>query len=93
VARIVDALLVALVTCSARVRRSGWLRNMADGWFYLLPARVQAAFAHGGSFVFRPQEGFRGVDGFGIAQEVGGSKPAQNGNGWIAHAMPPVPNS
>jgi len=83
----------SLVTCSARVHRSGWLRNIADGWFYLLPDRVQAACARGGSFVFRPRGGFRGVDGFGVAQEVGGSKPTQRGDGWIAHAMPPVPNS
>jgi hypothetical protein len=83
----------SLATCSARVHRSGWLRNIADGWFYLLPDRVQAACGSGGSFVFRPRGGFRGVDGFGVAQEVGGSKPTAGGNGWIAHATPPVPNS
>jgi hypothetical protein len=31
--------------------------------------------------VFRPEGGFRGVDGFGIAQEVGGSKPTQGRTG------------
>lgn len=82
-----------LVTCSARVHRSGWLRNNSGSWFYLLPDRVQAACADGTSFAFRPDGGFRGVDGFGIAQEVGGSKPTRGGTGWIAHATPPVPNS
>jgi hypothetical protein len=24
---------------------------------------------------------------------VGGSKPTAGGTGWIAHAMPPVPNT
>jgi hypothetical protein len=83
-----------LVTCSARVQRSGWTKSITSGWFYLLPDRVQAGCAaHAGSFVFRPEGGFRGVDGFGIAQEVGGSKPTRGGTGWIAHATPPVPNS
>jgi hypothetical protein len=82
-----------LVTCSARVHRSGWRRNISNGWFYLLPDRVQASCARAGSFVFRPEGGFRGVDGFGIAQEVGGSKPTRGGSGWIAHAMTPFPNS
>jgi hypothetical protein len=82
-----------LVTCQARVRRSGWLRNMSDGWFYLLPDRVRADCTGAMSFVFAPEGGFRGVDGFGVAQEVGGSKPTRGGTGWIAHAMPPVPNS
>jgi hypothetical protein len=82
-----------VVTCVARVRRSGWTKAMSNGWFYLLPDRVRASCARAGSFVFRPQGGFRGVDGFGVGQEVGGSKPARGGNGWIAHAMPPVPNT
>jgi hypothetical protein len=82
-----------LVTCTARVRRSGWRRNISSGWFYLLPDRVQASCARAGSFAFRPEGGFRGTDGFGIAQEVGGSKPTRGRTGWIAHAMPPVPNS
>jgi hypothetical protein len=69
------------------------LRNNSGSWFYLLPDRVQAACADGTSFAFRPDGGFRGVDGFGIAQEVGGSKPTRGGTGWIAHATPPVPNS
>ncbi len=29
---------------------------------------------------------------FGIAQEVGSSAPTPGGTGWIAHAMPPLPN-
>jgi hypothetical protein len=83
----------SLVTCSARVHRSRWTRNISSGWFYLLPDVVQAGCARAGSFAFRPAGGFRGVDGFGIAQEVGGSKPTRGGTGWIAHATPPVPNS
>jgi hypothetical protein len=82
-----------VVTCTARVRRSGWHKNPSNGWYYLLPDRVRASCARAGSYVFRPQGGFRGVDGFGVVQEVGGSKPTRGGNGWIAHAMPPVPNS
>jgi hypothetical protein len=82
-----------LVTCSARVHRSGWKKAISSGWFYLLPDRVQARCARAGSFAFRPDGGFRGVDGFGIAQEVGGSKPARGWTGWVAHATPPVPNS
>jgi hypothetical protein len=82
-----------LVACSAHVHRSGWHKNIASGWFYLLPDRVQASCGRGNSFTFAAEGGFRGVDGFGIAQEVGGSKPTRGGTGWIAHAMPPVPNS
>ena len=84
-----------VVSCIARVARSGWLEqtNHGDGWTYLTPDRVKASCARAGSFVFQPEGGFRGLDGFGIAQEVGGSKPTPGGTGWIAHAMPPVPNT
>lgn len=84
-----------VVSCAARVTRSDWIRNIrqGDGWVYLTPDRVKASCARVGSFVFRPEGGFRGLDGFGIAQEVGGSKPTAGGTGWIAHAMPPVPNT
>jgi hypothetical protein len=90
---LVHAIGGRLVTCSAHVRRSGWHKNMSGGWFYLLPDRVRASCARTGSFVFTPEGGFRGVDGFGIAQEVGGSKPTRGGTGWIAHATPPIPNT
>jgi hypothetical protein len=89
---LVHATRRGVVTCSARVHRSGWLKNPSDGWYYLLPDRVRASCGRA-AFVFRPQGGFRGVDGFGVGQEVGGSKPTRGWNGWIAHAMPPVPNS
>jgi hypothetical protein len=84
-----------VVTCAAHVARSGWLRQIdhGDGWTYLTPDRVKASCPRAGSFVFRPEGGFRGLDGFGIGQEVGGSKPTTDGTGWIAHAMPPVPNT
>jgi hypothetical protein len=84
------------VSCRARVARSSWVRNIShpDGWVYLLPNRVRASCAGAGSFLFRPEGGrFHGLDGFGVGQEVGSSQPAAGSTGWIAHAMPPVPNS
>jgi hypothetical protein len=55
---------------------------------------VRASCARAGSFLFRPEGGrFHGLDGFGVGQEIGSSQPAAAGTGWIAHAMPPVPNS
>ena len=37
-----------VVTCSARVRRSGWTKAISNGWFYLLPDRVRAGCARAG---------------------------------------------
>jgi hypothetical protein len=85
-----------VVTCQARVARSAWIRatNSGDGWIYYLPNQVRASCSRRtGSFAFRPDGGFRGVGGFGIAQEVSSSAPTPGGTGWIAHAMPPLPNT
>jgi hypothetical protein len=96
---LVHATRSRVVTCAARVRRSGWVRatRISDGWHYHLPNRVQASCARAGSFVFRPAGGFRGLSllGFGLppAHEVGADTETPGGTGWIAHAMPPVPNS
>jgi hypothetical protein len=76
--------------------RSAWIRatNSGDGWIYYLPNQVRASCSRRtGSFAFRPDGGFRGVGGFGIAQEVSSSAPTPGGTGWIAHAMPPLPNT
>jgi len=57
-----------VVTCQARVVRSGWIRatNSGDGWIYYLPNQVRASCTRlTGSFAFRPEGGFRGVGGSG----------------------------
>ncbi len=76
-------------TCQARITRHGW-EAMHLSWDYWLPSSVRARC---GTTTLTVQPAWKPWRLGGLSDAILGNSPLAGGNGWIEHAVPPVPTS